>query len=139
MSNNTNAKVVTAESVVAQAVEEKLVVPSQPEGEKADTVEDVPTAEEKPELEVIEGGKKTLKERVTLVTDKLKENKKVLMAVGAGAGTALVVGVISFAKFAAKKAAETVEEQTTSNCDDCSGCENCTTKNDTSDNIESGS
>ncbi|QEQ94660.1 hypothetical protein SEA_SOSHI_47 [Streptomyces phage Soshi] len=111
MSNNKNTKV-TAESVAAQAAEENLVVPSVPaQSEKATetkvvTGEVVEEAIETPELEVIEGGKKSFKERLVGVTEKLKENKKVV----AGVAVSVALAAVAFAKFAAKQAVEETEE-----------------------------
>jgi len=104
MSNNKNVKV-TAESVAAQAAEEKLVVPAQSEKKALETqsVEETPEA---PELEVVEGGKKSFKERLVGVTEKLKENKKVV----AGVAVSVALAAVAFAKFAAKQAVEETEE-----------------------------
>lgn len=111
MSKNAAAKT-TAADLVEQAVEEKLVVPAQAEGEAKDveetTAADTETNENGPELKVIEGGKKSLKERLAGVTEKLKKNQKALIAVGAAAS----VAALAFAKYAKKKAEEAlVEEQ----------------------------
>lgn len=103
MSNNKNNTKVTAESVAAQAAEEKLVVPTQQAEEvKIVTDEVVEETIKDPELEVIEGGKKSLKERLTSVTEKLKENKKVV----AGVAVSVALAAVAFAKFAAKQAVE---------------------------------
>jgi hypothetical protein len=99
MSNNKNTKV-TAESVAAQAAEENLVVPAQ--SEKASELEVIEETTEAPELEVIEGGKKSFKERLVSVTEKLKENKKVV----AGVAVSVALAAVAFAKFAAKQADE---------------------------------
>ncbi|QEQ93827.1 hypothetical protein SEA_CHERRYBLOSSOM_48 [Streptomyces phage CherryBlossom] len=102
MSNNKNAKV-TAESVAAQAAEENLVVPTVPaQNEKVVTGEAIEETAETPELEVVEGGKKSFKERLVGVTEKLKENKKVV----AGVAVSVALAAVAFAKFAAKQAAE---------------------------------
>ncbi|QEQ93542.1 hypothetical protein SEA_GIRLPOWER_43 [Streptomyces phage GirlPower] len=110
MSNNKNAKV-TAESVAAQAAEENLVVPSVPaQNEKASEPKVVDVVEETGEdveLEVIEGGKKSLKERLVGVTEKLKENKKVV----AGVAVSVALAAVAFAKFAAKQTAEEQEQR----------------------------
>ncbi|QAY17167.1 hypothetical protein SEA_MADAMATO_49 [Streptomyces phage Madamato] len=108
MSNTAKNNKTTAESVVAQAAEEKLVTPTVPaQSENASepkvvTGEVVEETTETPELEVVEGGKKSLKERLESVTEKLKENKKVV------AGVVVTVGLaaVAFAKFAAKQAVE---------------------------------
>ena len=111
MSNNKNAKV-TAETVAAQAAEENLVVPSVPaQNEKVSepkvvTGEVVEETAETPELEIVEGGKKSLKERLVGVTEKLKENKKVV----AGVAVSVALAAVAFAKFAAKQAVEETEE-----------------------------
>lgn len=113
MSNNKNTKV-TAESVAAQAAEENLVVPSVPaQNEKVSepkvvTSEVVEEATETPELEVIEGGKKSFKERLVGVTEKLKENKKVV----AGVAVSVALAAVAFAKFAAKQAVEAEPTET---------------------------
>lgn len=102
MSNNKNAKV-TAESVAAQAAEENLVVPTVPaQNEKASEAQVVEGTTEAPELEVVEGGKKSFKERLVGVTEKLKENKKVV----AGVTVSVALAAVAFAKFAAKQAVE---------------------------------
>ncbi|WPJ30791.1 hypothetical protein [Streptomyces phage Psst4] len=111
MSNNKNTKV-TAESVAAQAAEENLVVPTVPaQNEKASEGQTTPSRvvdapvkgdTEAPELEVVEGGKKSLKERLVGVTEKLKENKKVV----AGVAVSVALAAVAFAKFAAKQAVE---------------------------------
>lgn len=101
---------VTPETVAAQAAEEKLVVPSQPEGEEktakgAQATEAQEPQEEKggePELTVIEGGKKSLKERLTAVAKKVEENKKAFIAVGIAAAAATV----AVAKVVAKRSLE---------------------------------
>ncbi|UOW93196.1 hypothetical protein SEA_TONYSTARCH_47 [Streptomyces phage TonyStarch] len=106
MSNNKNAKV-TAESVAAQAAEENLVVPTVPaQNEKVVTGEVIEETAETPELEVVEGGKKSFKERLVGVTEKLKENKKVV----AGVAVSVALAAVAFAKFAAKQTTEETEE-----------------------------
>lgn len=117
MSNAKNASVTPAD-VVAKATEEKLVVPAQAEGEKTDatpeSTEEQNTGEAE-KLTVVDGGKKSLKERLAAVTEKLKENKKAVLAVGAAAS----VAALAFAKYAKKKAEEAlvVDEETVA--EDC--------------------
>jgi coenzyme F420-reducing hydrogenase gamma subunit len=103
MSNAKNTNVTPAD-VVAKATEEKLIttVPAQAEEVDVDARTCESQVDESPELTVIEGGKKSLKERLAVVTEKLKENKKVLITVGAAAG----VAALAFAKYAKKKAEE---------------------------------
>jgi hypothetical protein len=113
-----NKKTVTPADVAAKAAEEKLVVPAQgdqsaveitAEGvtavdEQANTDKDAPET-----LTLLEGGKKSLKERATKLVAKAKERKKALI------GTVAVVGVAAYAgvKILAKKAAEEAQEETT--------------------------
>jgi hypothetical protein len=78
----------------------KKTVPAQ--GEKNNTSD----GSQKPELTVIEGEKKSFKERLTSVTEKLKENKKTVMAVGAAVG----IVALTFAKYAKKQAEEALVE-----------------------------
>jgi coenzyme F420-reducing hydrogenase gamma subunit len=105
MSSKNSAKT-TAADLVDQAVEEKLVVPAQAEGEaKVEETGNAAETTETPELKVIEGGKKSLKERLSEVTGHLKKNQKALIAVGAAAS----VAALAFAKYAKKKAEETLE------------------------------
>lgn len=104
--NNNAKKTVTAEDVVAEAAEKKLItVPAQSEDAsepKVVTGKVVEEGETGPDLELIEGGKVTLKERLASITEKLKQNKKVV------AGVAVTVGLatVAFVKFAAKQAVE---------------------------------
>lgn len=97
----TNNSKITPADVAAKAVEENLVttVPSQNDGEKK------VATEETPELTVVEGEKKTFKERVAELREKLKENKKAVIAVGAAAG----IAGIAFVKYAKKRAEEQLE------------------------------
>lgn len=105
MSSKNSAKT-TAADLVDQAVEEKLVVPAQAEGEaKVEETENAAETTEAPELKVIEGGKKSLKERLSEATGHLKKNQKVLIAVGAAAS----IAALTFAKYAKKKAEEALE------------------------------
>lgn len=98
-----NDNKVTVSDVAAQAVEEKLVVPAQAEGEKTVTGD---FQDDKPEVTVAEDGKKSLKERLIDAATKLKENKKALIAVGAAAG----VAALAFAKYAKTKAEQALVE-----------------------------
>lgn len=111
MGNAKNSNVTPAD-VAAKAAEEKLVVPAQADPEETTAGEK--TAEETPELTVIEGGKKDLKTRVN---DKfvglaglLGRHKKTLIAVGAAAS----VAAVAFAKYAKNKAEEALDEEMTS-------------------------
>ncbi|QEQ93741.1 hypothetical protein SEA_JAYLOCIRAPTOR_48 [Streptomyces phage Jaylociraptor] len=106
MSNNKNAAKVTAESVAAQAAEENLVVPTQKNENSDKPVEVVKETTEVVELEVVEGDKKSFKERLVGVTEKLKENKKVV----AGVAVSVALAAVAFAKFAAKQTTEETEE-----------------------------
>jgi NAD-dependent SIR2 family protein deacetylase len=81
----------------------KKTVPAQTKDEKA-----TPLEGQKPELTVIEGEKKTLKERLASVSEKLKENKKAVIAVGAAVG----VAALAFVKYAKKQAEEALVEVT---------------------------
>jgi hypothetical protein len=94
---SSNSKNVTAADVAAQAAEDKLVVPAQ--GEKA-VIEGEKTVDPNTEKTVVEDEKKSLKDRLAGVTEQLKKNKKVLIAVGAAAG----VAALTFAKYAKNKA-----------------------------------
>lgn len=100
-----NTEKVTAESVVAKAAEEKLVtsVPAQSEKSVVEgkVVESSPETET-PELTVIEGDKKPLKDRVVETARKLAKDKNVILGAAAIVGTATLV----FVKYAKKKAEE---------------------------------
>lgn len=102
MANNSKTNVTPAD-VAAQAAEEKLVVPAQGEKVTEETVveEKVEVAEE-PALTVIEGGKKSLKERMTALAEKVEKNKKAFIAVGIAAAAATV----AVAKVVAKRSLE---------------------------------
>lgn len=102
MANNSKSTVTPAD-VAAQAAEEKIVVPSQGEKVTEETVvEEKIEVTEEPELTVIEGGKKTLKERLTALAKKVEENKKTVVAVGIAAAAATV----AVAKVVAKRSLE---------------------------------
>lgn len=105
MANNSKSNV-TAADVAAQAAEENLVVPTQAEGEKTakqqEPVVEAAKDGEEPTLTVIEGGKKSLKERLTAVAKKVEENKKAFVAVGIAAAAASV----AIAKVVAKRSLE---------------------------------
>lgn len=105
MSNAKNSNVTPAD-VAAKAAEEKLVttVPAQAEGEQ--TVEEPKTGEQEPKLTVVEGGKKSLKERLAEVAKTAKDNRKVLVGVGATIGAAALL----FVKYAKRKAEEALVE-----------------------------
>lgn len=110
MANNSKTNV-TAADVVAQAAEENLVektVPTQDKGEKtevtvnAKAVSPETEKDDKPELTVLDGGKKSFKERMTALAKKVEENKKVFVAVGIAAAAATV----AVAKVVAKRSLE---------------------------------
>lgn len=110
MANNSKTNVTPAD-VAAQAAEEKLVektVPTQPQGEKTEVTVEAkavsPEAEkdDKPELTVLDGGKKSLKERVKALAEKVEKNKKTVIAVGIAAAAATV----AVAKVVAKRSVE---------------------------------
>lgn len=98
---------VTANDVVDQAVEEKLVVvPAQSEGEKSVSEID----QEDNTSDDVEDGKDkvSLRNRLAGLLSKVRENKKVLGAAAVVAG----VSVYALAKAAAKKAAQEIEDET---------------------------
>lgn len=103
MANNSKTNVTPAD-VAAQAAEEKLVVPSQGEKVTEETVveEKVEVTTEEPALTVIEGGKKSLKERAKALAEKVEKNKKAVIAVGIAAAAATV----AVAKVVAKRSLE---------------------------------
>ncbi|QPX71435.1 hypothetical protein SscP1EGY_37 [Streptomyces phage SscP1EGY] len=102
MANNSKTNV-TAADVAAKAAEEKLVVPAQGEKVTEETVvEEKIEVTEEPELTVIEGGKKTLKERAKALAEKVKANQKTVVAVGIAAAAATV----AVAKVVAKRSVE---------------------------------
>lgn len=109
-----NTETVTAESLVAQAAEEKLVTPTVPAQDKGEettvSVDESIQGEDTdstPDLQVIEGGKKSFKERAAAFRDKLKNDKKA-QAVAIGV---LTVGLatVAYVKFVAQKATEVIE------------------------------
>lgn len=102
---NTN---VTPADVAAKAAEEKLVVPAQAEGEQdgPQVTDEKSDQTEAPELTVVVGGKKSLKERLAEVTQKAKDNRKILVGVGATVGAATLL----FVKYAKRKAEEALVE-----------------------------
>lgn len=98
--NSTN---VTPADVAAKAAEEKLVVPAQAEGEKVEPQEVVEkntdgNTDETPE-------KKSVKDRLAGLTEKLKQNKKTLIGVAAVAGAA----TFTLVKYVKSQATEVVE------------------------------
>lgn len=101
MANNSK---VTPADVAAQAAEEKLIVPAQGEKVTEETVveEQVEVTTEEPALTVIEGGKKSLKERAKALAEKVEKNKKAFIAVGIAAAAATV----AVAKVVAKRSLE---------------------------------
>jgi hypothetical protein len=102
---STDKKTVTPKDVAEMAAEDKLVttVPAQAEGEKSKVSE--PQDSGSGEKNV----KKSLKDRLTVVTEKLKANKKVVIAVGAAVG----VATIAFVKYAKKQAEAAIDETLT--------------------------
>lgn len=107
-----NTETVTAESLVAQAAEEKLVTPTVPAQDKGEETtvsvdESIQGEDSTPDLQVIEGGKKSFKERAAAFRDKLKNDKKA-QAVAIGV---LTVGLatVAYVKFVAQKATEVIE------------------------------
>lgn len=106
---NTEKKTATVNDVVAEATKDKLVAESVP-AQKKETVEEkvevkVEESTEDPKLTVIEGGKKSLKDRLADLGKKAKENKNIVIAVGA----TIVATSIAVAKVSAKKALEKEE------------------------------
>ena len=104
---NTSKTSVTPADVAAKAAEEKLIVPNQAEGiekskDEQTTVADETSQGSDPELTVIQGGKKTLKERLTAVAKKVEENKKAVIALGIAAAATTV----AIAKVVAKRSLE---------------------------------
>lgn len=92
-----NTNTVTA-SNNKDAEEKKVTVPQQSEGEtfveeaKAESNSDT---NEQPELTVIDGGKKTAKERVAALIEKAKENKKFFIGMAVGALTTTIAIALS--------------------------------------------
>jgi len=107
MANNSKTNATPAD-VAAKAAEEKLVVPAQGEKTTQETVveEKVETTEE-PTLTVIDGGKKSLKDRLTALAKKVEENKKTVIAVG----LAVAAATVAVAKVAAKRSLENEDAQ----------------------------
>lgn len=106
MSSAKNSNV-TPQDVAAKAAEEKLVVPAQAEEPKTGDAQADPKSDGTPELEVIEGGKKSLKERLAeLKAKKLHTNKKIVLSVAATIG----VATLAFIKYAKRKAEESLVE-----------------------------
>jgi hypothetical protein len=118
-----NSTTVTAETVVNDAVKEKLVTPTVPaqaepetvtEGEKSNPAEEQNSG---PELSVVEGGKKSAKEKLTAVFAKAKEKKNALILLGVVTG-AVAVAIAKAAKKQAVAALENLDEETTDNNSD---------------------
>jgi hypothetical protein len=102
-------KNITADDVVAEAKNQGLIndatIPAQ--GNESGHNED---SNEQPELTVIEGGKKTLKDRLKSTIKTVKDNKKpILITLG-------VIGAVTFT--AVKFAAKTVVEEIVENADE---------------------
>lgn len=114
---NTTKKTVTPADVVAKAAEENLVsVPAQAEGEKkvveptdVQKADDSGDDQSEPKLTLIEGGKRTLKNKLSGVVSKAAQHKKALLV------TVGLVGAVTYAvvKNAKKAAAEVLDENTT--------------------------
>lgn len=111
MSNT--AKKVTPADVVAKAEEEKLVVPAQKvveitdEGVTVVEEQDDPKCDQsEPKLTLIEGGKRTLKNKLGGVIAKAGQHKKALLGTIAVVGTVTLVAV----KYAKNKAEEVLDE-----------------------------
>jgi hypothetical protein len=109
-------KKTTAADVAAQAAEEKLVVPTQADKPAVSTVEitedgvSILDEQDTPELTVIEGekgAKKSFKERVSELGEKLKANKKALALTVAAVGVT-TVAVVTFVKTQAVAALDEV-------------------------------
>jgi hypothetical protein len=108
---------ITAEALVAQAAEQKLVTPTVPPQDKGEEPkvsidefiqEDSKDDQSEPaDLTLIKGDKKTLKERAAAFRNKLKNDKKA-QAVAVGV---LTVGLatVAYVKFVAQKATEVIE------------------------------
>lgn len=96
---------ITPADLAAKAAAEGVVIPTQPD-EKAPA--EVGTENDTPQVVAgeTEETKKSLKERLGSVTDKLKANKKNLALVGAAAA----VATVAFLKYAKKKAEEALVE-----------------------------
>lgn len=93
--SNGNADKLIAEAKLVENAK-KTTVPAQGSSEDAKTGE--------PELTVIEGGKKSLKDQLVGVVEKVKAHKRAVITAGVLVGTA----ALAFAKYSAKKAAEEV-------------------------------
>lgn len=114
MSNTTAKKNVSPADVVEKAVDDKLVVPAQAEGEKkvmepsdvqkGDEEQDGPQSE--PKLTVIEGGKRTFKNKLSAAKEKVAQRKKALLVTVGVVGTITLIAV----KYAKSKAEEILDE-----------------------------
>lgn len=115
MSNT--AKKITPADVVAKAEEEKLVVPAQKNVEITDegvtVVEEQDGDQSEPKLTLIEGGKRTLKNKLGGVITKAGQHKKALLGTIAVVGTITLVAV----KYAKNKAEEILDENATEEID----------------------
>jgi hypothetical protein len=105
----TSKNTTTPADVAAKAVEENLVtnMPEQNNGVKKnpDTVTEEQTA---PKLTVVEGGKKSLKERLNDLVNLARTNKATVGGFVLGAG----VGALGYARFVANKAIQmSVEDE----------------------------
>jgi cob(I)alamin adenosyltransferase len=106
MANNSKNNV-TAADVVAEASKDRLIAEAVPaQGEKKTVTEEVKVTVEEttedPKLTIIEGGKKSLKERAKALAEKVEKNKKAFIAVGIAAAAATV----AVAKVVAKRSLE---------------------------------
>jgi hypothetical protein len=114
MTNANTAKKTTPADVVAQATEEKLVVPAQQTVEVSDESVTVIKSDEQEDTDVvgltlIEGGKQSLKNKFSGLVTKAGQHKKALL------GTVAVIGVITFTavKYAKKQVEEVLDESAT--------------------------
>lgn len=114
MSNTAKNAAVTPADVAALAEEKKLIVPAQNEGLQVVNDEPEITTEDT-ELPADETPKVSLKERLSALTAKLKDNKKaqITLGVSAVAASAAIVGAVgAYIKYAAKTVAEeTLEDE----------------------------
>lgn len=92
-----------AEAGLSNGSPKSAKVPPQSEGEKSSGDA---KSDESPDLTVIDGGKKSIKERATELSAKIKANKKALTATIAVVGAATVIVI----KYATKKAQLTLVE-----------------------------
>lgn len=101
---STEKKNVTPKDVAEMAAEEKLVTPTVPQQSETPAEETVEVTEEKTEMTLEEGGKKSFKERLNALTKQLQKNQKAIAVLGSVAAV-VAVAVVKAAK---KKATEVV-------------------------------